>query len=131
MELTNTVFLNMAIGLFFSILFLQSGLDKVFDFKGNSGYIKSVFEKTPLKNISSLLFITITILEVSAGAFSFAGVLYYYFKGSLLLLTFGLQLSALSLLGLFFGQRISKDYAGAASLVAYFLLAVFGLYVVG
>lgn len=129
MEFTGTVFLNLALGLFFSILFLQSGLDKVVDFKGNSGYIKSVFEKTPLKNISLLLFITITILEVSSGAFSLAGSVYYYLKGSATLLTFGLQLSALSLLALFFGQRISKDYAGAASLVAYFLLAVFGLYV--
>jgi hypothetical protein len=29
---------------------------------------------------------------------------------------------------LFFGQRVSKDYAGAAALVPYFLLALSGIY---
>ncbi len=127
MEFTASVYLHLLIGLFFSALFLQSGLDKVFDFKGNKEYIGSVFEKTPLKPFSLLLFITITILEVAAGVFSFAGTVYYYAEGSASLLRFGIQLSALSLLGLFAGQRIARDYAGAASLVAYFLLAVFAL----
>jgi hypothetical protein len=29
---------------------------------------------------------------------------------------------------LFFGQRLAKDYAGAAVLASYFLLVLFGLY---
>jgi hypothetical protein len=29
---------------------------------------------------------------------------------------------------LFFGQRMAKDYAGAASLIPYFLLCAAGLY---
>jgi hypothetical protein len=40
----------------------------------------------------------------------------------------GLELSALSVLSLFTGQRIAKDYGGAASLVGYFLLICFGLF---
>jgi len=120
-------FLQILIGLFFSILFLQSGLDKVFDYKGNQGYINSVFEKTFLKSFSPLLFMVITLLEVVAGALSFGGSIYYFFTQESMLLLLGLQLSAISLISLFLGQRIAKDYAGAGGLAAYFLLAVFGI----
>lgn len=120
--------LQILIGLFFSILFLQSGLDKVFDFKGNKGYIESVFANTFLKPFAPLLFITITLLETAAGFLCAAGSIYYFFNGDKMLLSLGLQISAISLLALFLGQRIAKDYAGAAGLVAYFLLAAFGIY---
>lgn len=116
------------IGIFFSILFLQSGLDKIFDFKGNKGYIESVFANTFLKSIAPLLFVSITLLEITAGFLCALGSVYYFFNGDHMLLLLGLQISAISLLALFFGQRIAKDYAGAAGLVAYFLLAAFGIY---
>jgi hypothetical protein len=35
----------------------------------------------------------------------------------------GAQLAALNIVMLFFGQRLAKDYAGAASLVPYFILS--------
>ncbi|PYK57407.1 MAG: DoxX family protein, partial [Verrucomicrobia bacterium] len=40
----------------------------------------------------------------------------------------GAIISALSILGLFFGQRMAKDYAGAAILVPYFLLTLVAIY---
>jgi putative oxidoreductase len=119
--------LQLLIGVFFSILFLQSGLDKVFNFNGNRSYIESVFEKTFLKSSSILLFIGIMLLELAAGLLSAVGSVYYFFTGESMLLLLGLQSSAISLLCLFFGQRIAKDYAGAGGLVAYFLLAAFGI----
>ena len=119
--------LQLLIGVFFSILFLQSGLDKIVNFNGNRSYIASVFEKTFLKSSSTLLFIGITLLETAAGLLSAIGSAYYVFTGESMLLLLGLQSSALSLLCLFLGQRIAKDYAGAAGLVAYFLLAAFGI----
>ncbi|RYG20625.1 MAG: DoxX family membrane protein [Chitinophagaceae bacterium] len=122
------VSLQLLIGLFFSILFLQSGLDKVFDFKGNKGYIGSVFANTFLKPLAPMLFMVITLLEIAAGFLCAAGCIYYFFNDNETLLLMGLQLSALSLLCLFFGQRIAKDYAGAGGLVAYFLVAAFGIY---
>jgi putative oxidoreductase len=120
-------FLQILIGLFFSILFLQSGLDKVFNFRGNKEYVESVFEKTFLKRISFLLFLSITLMETAAGLLSISGSVYYFFTDEKCMLLFGLQLCAISLVCLFLGQRIAKDYAGAASLVAYFLLAIFGI----
>ena len=38
------------------------------------------------------------------------------------------MISAISLIALFFGQRMAKDYAGAAVLVPYFLLALSAIY---
>lgn len=114
--------------LFVGVLFIQSGLDKVFDFKGNKKYIKSVFEKTFLNSLSPLLFIVITILEVAAGLLCLFGVTIIFFAGQEDFAVLGLELSALSILSLFTGQRIAKDYAGAASLVGYFLLICFGLF---
>lgn len=120
-------FLQILIGLFFSILFLQSGLDKVFNFNGNKEYVNSVFEKTALKSFSPLLFVAILLLEIGAGVLSFAGSVYYFFTLDKFVLLIGLQVSAVSLVCLFLGQRIAKDYVGAASLVPYFLLATFGI----
>jgi hypothetical protein len=37
---------------------------------------------------------------------------------------YGAQLATIDIVLLFFGQRIAKDYAGAASLVPYFILCV-------
>jgi uncharacterized membrane protein YphA (DoxX/SURF4 family) len=120
--------LQLLIGLFFSILFLQSGFDKVFNFSGNKGYISSVFEQTFLKGFSTLLFMVILLLEVAAGICSLVGSFYYFFAKESAILLIGLQLSAISLLALFLGQRIAKDYAGAGGLVPYFLVAIFGIY---
>jgi hypothetical protein len=41
---------------------------------------------------------------------------------------YGALISAIAILALFFGQRIAKDYAGAAVLVPYFLLALAAIY---
>ncbi len=121
--------IQVMISLFAGVLFLQSGLDKVFDFKGNKGYIQSVFANTFLSRVSGLLFIIITILEVLAGMASFFGGIFYFIEGQKDFAILGLELSLLSLFCLFTGQRIAKDYTGAASLVGYFLLMAFGLFV--
>jgi putative oxidoreductase len=120
--------LQVIISIFAGVLFLQSGFDKVIDFKGNKGYIKSVFAKTIFHSFSGILFIIITILEILAGILAFFGGIFYFFEGQADFAILGLELSLISILCLFTGQRIAKDYAGAASLVAYFLLIAFGLY---
>lgn len=109
---------------FFAVLFLQSGLDKVLDWPGNKGYIASVFAKTPLKRFSTPMLFGATVLEVGAGVVSAAGSLSLLLMKSSVLAFCGASLAGLALLSLFFGQRIAKDYAGAAGLVPYFMMAV-------
>jgi hypothetical protein len=41
---------------------------------------------------------------------------------------YGAALSAIAIIALFFGQRMAKEYAGAAVLVPYFILTLIAIY---
>jgi len=113
---------------FLAILFLQSGIDKILDRRGNFEWLKGHFAKSPLAGIVPLLLISLTILEVAAGALSAVGsVLIIVLKDSTIAL-YGAILSAAAITALFFGQRIAKEYAGAGVLVPYFLLTLVAIY---
>src|SRR6266508_3842120 len=113
---------------FLAILFLQSGIDKVVDRRRNFEWLKGHFAKSPLAGLVPALLICITILEVAAGALSGVGcVLIILLKDSTIAF-YGAILSAAAITALFFGQRIAKDYAGAAVLVPYFLLTLVAMY---
>lgn len=129
--LAPVMFLKLACLAFLSILFLQSGLDKVFNYKGNLDYFKSHFAKSPLKNTVGLMMPAITLLEVAAGVLSAAGLVMLLLNGDTQPGLLGAQVSVLSIIALFFGQRVAQDYAGASTLVGYFLVAVASVYVLG
>jgi hypothetical protein len=114
---------------FNGILFTQSGLDKVFHYQGNLDYFKDHFKKSPLASTVGLLMPVITLLETSAGIISLAGLVLLLLGSDLGPTTaaLGLCLGGVSLVSLFFGQRLAQDYAGAAVLVPYFLMTMAGL----
>src|SRR5436309_13436044 len=58
---------------FLAILFLQSGIDKVVDRRGNLEWLKGHFAKSPLAGIVPALLSVITILELAAGILSGIG----------------------------------------------------------
>jgi len=113
---------------FLAILFLQSGIDKVIDRRGNLEWLKGHFAKSPLAGIVSALLICITILEVAAGALSGLGCLLIIVLKDSTIAFYGAILSAAAITALFFGQRIAKEYAGAAVLVPYLLLTLVAIY---
>ena len=111
-----------------AILFLQSGIDKIVDRRGNLEWLSGHFAKSQLAGIVPALLICITILEVPAGALSAVGcVLVILLKDSTIAF-YGAIISAAAITALFFGQRMAKDYAGAAVLVPYFLLTLVAIY---
>ena len=114
-------------GLFLCVTFVQSSLNKLFDYKGNKSYFQSVFEKTFLKNAAGILLPVITVLEFLSGLSLALGIVTAICCKDARILVIGLSLSAFSLICLLTGQRIAKDYAGAASLTTYFLIAMVGL----
>ena len=105
-----------------AILFIQSGLDKVFDRKGNVEWLKEHFSKTFLAGMVPLMLVQITIMELAAGFLSVAGIVYFAVTGSAALIFWAAVAGALAIVALFFGQRIAKDYPGAAVLIPYFIL---------
>ncbi len=113
---------------FLAILFLQSGLDKVFDWKGNLEWLTGHFSNSPLKGMVPLLLGVITLVETAAGAFSAIGAGTLFLGGSVCFGFIGATLSAVALLMLFLGQRLAKDYAGAGGLVPYFILTLITMY---
>lgn len=110
------------------ILFIQSGLDKVFDRKGNLDWLNGYFEKTFMKGMVPMLVSIITLMEIAAGLLSAAGAIQFLFSGSTQLAVIGAQVAALNITMLFFGMRIAKDYEGAANMVGYFLLSIAAIY---
>jgi hypothetical protein len=113
---------------FLAILFLQSGIDKVVDRRGNLEWLKGHFAKSPLAGLVPAMVTVIMILEIAAGALSAVGCLLILFRQDSTLAFYGAVASALALVALFFGQRMAKDYPGAAVLVPYFLLTLAAIY---
>ncbi len=117
---------------FMAILFSQSGFDKVLNYQGNKAYLTDFFKNSILAKWVGLLMPIITLLEVAAGFFCTLGAIFLilHFDAELAqtIAQIGMTLSAISILCLFFGQRMAKDYAGAASMTTYFLVALLGLY---
>jgi hypothetical protein len=111
-----------------AVLFLQSGIDKIVDRRGNLDYLNKHFGKSPLAKQVPLLLIGITVLEMAAGVLSGLGVLQLVFGDTHTLAFWGAVTAGVALVGLFFGQRMAKDYAGAAALVPYFLLTFVAIY---
>ena len=113
---------------FLAILFLQSGIDKIVDRRGNLEWLKGHFAKSPFAGIVPAMLTTITILEVAAGALSAVGCVFVILSRDSTVAFYGAVVSAVAIIALFFGQRMAKDYPGAAVLVPYFLLALVAIY---
>ncbi len=114
---------------FILITFLQSGIDKITDWKGNVAYIKSVFEKTFLHKFSTTLLGIIAVAELISGVLALIGIFQIYTSGAKTIGLISAVLSAKILLALLFGQRIAKDYAGAMTIAVYFGVVIFGVYI--
>lgn len=123
-------FAQLALTSFWAITFLQSGVDKILDWSGNLSWLKGHFEKSPLNGMVPALLALLTVVEVSAGVLSVIGVTQIVINGDLMMAQYGVQLSTTALLMLFFGQRMSKDYEGAATIATYFAVALISLYLI-
>ena len=122
---------QLLVSAFLAILFLQSGIDKIVDRQGNLSWLSGHFAKSPLAGMVPLLFTALTIIEVSAGLLSGIGFVALLFTHNPTIAFYGAIVSAVATLCLFFGQRMAKEYAGAAVLVPYFLLTLVAIYLLG
>jgi hypothetical protein len=111
-----------------SILFIQSGLDKVFDWRGNLEWLNGHFSKTVLSGMVPMMLGTVTLMELATGFLSAIGIIYFLATGSLLLIFIASIIGTTSITALFFGQRVAKDYPGAGILVPYFILMLILMY---
>lgn len=117
--------------LFLAIVFLQSSLDKLIDRTGNTAYIRGVMAKTPLAGFWQPLFWVLTAMEFTTGVLCALGFLQIALGGGRNIAFYGVALAGFTFLALLLGQRLAKDYAGAAALVPYFLVALVGISTLG
>jgi hypothetical protein len=115
---------------FLAVTFLQSGLDKVLDRKGNGDFMRGYFEKTPLRRFAGALLVLLTLLELASGVLCAGGAL-LLLVGVREFAVLGAAVSCVTFLALFTGNRLAKDYQGAAAMVPYFLLACSAVLILG
>jgi hypothetical protein len=123
-----TYLMQIFVSAFLAILFVQSGVDKIVDRRGNLEWLSGHFSKSPLAGMVPALLIAITILELAAGVLSAVGCLLVILLKDSTIAFCGALVSAAAITALFFGQRVAKEYAGAAVLVPYFLLTLLAIY---
>ena len=119
--------LQVLIALFLGVAMTQSGFDKIIDWKGNKSFLIDHFCITFLSQFVTPLLVVVLILELAGGIICFIGVGEVFIYNNNQLIKVGLIIIAIDLISLFFGQRLAKDYDGAAVLVNYFILTIIGL----
>lgn len=112
---------------FFLIVFLQSGVDKIVDYKGNLAFLKGLFKAFFPAPLITLALISVTILEVISGVLCLIGIGDFIFNDSSIVGLLGLITGSLALLILLFGQRVSKNYEGSKTIAIYFIIAMIGI----
>ena len=114
--------------IFTIITFLQSGLDKILNWSGNYEWLTGHFKGTFMGGMVSLLLAIILVLEVITGLLALASIFTLYLNNDPSLALWSLVIAAITLLMLLFGQRVANDYAGAFTIVGYFIVTIFGIF---
>src|SRR5207237_9713209 len=100
---SGTIFiLQVLTSAFLAILFLQSGIDKIVDRRGNLEFLQGHFAKSPLGGMVPLLVTVITILEIAAGALSAIGCVIIILTRDPTVAFYGAVICSISITALFF-----------------------------
>ena len=113
---------------FLSIVFIQSALDKIFNWKGNLEFTTSTLTNKFPPMLVRFTLLNVLLLEFTGGFGSLGGVVEIMVGNSTLYMAkLGTITSSLALLILLLGQRISQNYVDAKTIVIYFIVCLFGL----
>ena len=114
---------------FCAVVFIQSAIDKLVDRDGNMSYFTDHFKSSPLPVAAvPLLFWMLTLIEGTAGVLCALGLLLGDFLSTgMSVSACGVSMGGVALLCLLVGQRVAKDYGGAAVIAAYFAVVLIGL----
>ena len=120
----NIEIVQILVSIFFSIVFFQSSIDKVNDREGNLKFFSQHFKETIFQDYTSLSLDLLALLEFFSAFLCFLGIFYKVLYNDSIFIYYGLLMSAIVLLSLLLGQRLAKDYAGAADITIYFILCI-------
>ena len=115
------------IAIFFIIIFIQSGLDKIISRQENIIFFKDHFSNSPFKNHTSFLLTILTFTELVCGFTLIYGIYYSFIERTTLWIFYGFVFCVINLFFLLIGQRVAKDYNGASDLGIYFMIVILGI----
>ena len=124
----NNVFANateILLLLFLTITFLQSGIDKILDWKGNLDWLTGHFFFFFFRGMVPGLLGIVLVLEMLSGILAGVGAFQFIVDGESSYGFYGAILSGITLLMLLLGQRVAKDYVGAQTIVVYLIPTLF------
>ena len=108
--------------------FIQSAYDKTMYWQDNLSWLKGHFAKTPIKNMVPTSLFLILVLELITGILCLAGILQLIMNNQRTFGFYGAVMSCVTLIFLLVGQRMAKEYAGAQTIVVYFIPALLACY---
>ena len=110
--------------IFFAIVFFQFGIDKVTYRNGNINFFENHFKNTLFHKIYAQALTALMLLELIAASLCAYGCIYSIVYKNTDFIFYGLLVTSFILLSLLLGQRIAKDYVGAADITIYFILCI-------
>ena len=113
--------------IFFAIVFFQSGIDMIIDRKGNLNFFENHFKNTLFHKIYTHALTTLMLLELIAAILCAYGCIHSIVYKDTGFIFYGLLVTSFVLLSLLLGQRIAKDYVGAADITIYFIMCIISI----
>tara|TARA_A100001388_G_C28602790_1_gene418967 strand:- start:58 stop:459 length:402 start_codon:yes stop_codon:yes gene_type:complete len=124
LNFNNIEIAQILVSIFFSIVFFQSSIDKINDREGNLKFFNHHFKGTFFQNYTSISLNFLALLEITSAFLCCFGIFYKFSYHDSIFIYYGLLMSAIVLLSLLLGQRLAKDYVGAADITIYFILCI-------
>ena len=124
LNFNNIEIAQILVSIYFSIVFFQSSLDKINDREGNLKFFNHHFKGTFFQNYTSISLNFLALLEITSAFLCCFGIFYNLSYHDSIFIYYGLLMIAIVLLSLLLGQRLAKDYAGAAVITIYFILCI-------
>jgi len=116
--------------IYLSLSFVYSAIEKIIQWEKCKGYYRLHFKHTFIKNQVPAAIILVLIMEIISVGLNLYGLYILFHTGNAQVLLNGLIAIAITLILLMTGQRIAQDYSGAMNITVYFMLTVFGIFLI-
>ena len=115
--------------IYLCLSFIYSIIEKVSNWGLCTSYYQDHFKNSLLKNHVAPAIALVLVLEIVSVGMSSIGLVYLIAWSDVSFAMYGFISIVITLLILMTGQRIAQDYSGAMNITVYFILSVFGLYI--
>ena len=115
--------------IYLSLSFIYSIIEKVSNWEVCTSYYQDHFKNSLLKNHVEASVVLVLVYELVYVGMSSIGLIYLISWNDVSFAMYGFISIVITLLLLMTGQRIAQDYSGAMNITVYFILSVFGLYI--